>query len=56
MSESAQPKPPMSLDEAATMLDDLLPMLTEVATAADIPTVVCDRFERLTETLIVTVQ
>ena len=46
----------MSLDEAATMLDDLLPKLTEMLTAADIPTAVCDRFERLTETLIVTVQ
>lgn len=56
MSESAQPKPPMSLDEAATMLDDLLPRVTKMLTAADIPTTICDQFERLTETLTTTVQ
>jgi len=55
MSESAQPKPPMSLDEAATVLDDLLPMFTKMAAAADIPTATCNQIERLTETLSTTV-
>jgi polyhydroxyalkanoate synthesis regulator phasin len=45
----------MSLDEAATVLDDLLPMLTEVAAATDIPTTTCNQIERLTETLVTTV-
>jgi hypothetical protein len=46
----------MSLDEAATVLDDLLPMVTEVAAAADIPTATRDQITRLTETLSTTVQ
>jgi len=56
MSESVHAAAPMSLDEAATVLDDLLPVLTEVATTADIPTTVCDRLERLAETLGETIQ
>lgn len=55
MSESTQPKPPMSLNEAATVLDDLLPMVTKVAAAADLPTATCDQIKRLTETLSTTV-
>ena len=56
MSEPAQSKPPMALEEAATVLDDLLPMVTELATAANLPTAVCEQVERLTATLITTVQ
>lgn len=56
MSESAQPHAPMSLDEAATVLDDLLPVLTKIATAADISTTTCNQLERLTETLITTIR
>jgi len=56
MSESAPAAAPMSLEEAATALDDLLPVLTEVAATADIPTATCDRLERLTTTLVVTVR